>query len=257
MLFPKLRVRLRIRYTKLQVNGKDGSDVHYAGNLYCSSHKLHDILRDRHAKTGTLYFIRRAVFRSAERVKNSLQILLCHPVSVVLYLYPDTLILTGKLTKPDNAEPDIPALLSIFDSIGEKIDQYLIQPRLIAHQIFVLYPRHRNLQRLFLCLRRRTDDCVDRRDQIVHRKLSHREYDLPALNLGNIQNVVNQTQEMLSGSPNLLRIFPYLFRIIHIFCEQRRKSQDCIHRSTDIMGHIRKKRSLGVIGDLRRLQSLR
>ena len=62
---------------------------------------------------------------------------------------------------------------------------------------------------------------------------------------------------MLSGGHNFFRVFPHLIRILCIPLQQHSEAQHCIHRGSNVMGHIGKKGSLGIAGRLCSLKRLR
>ena len=68
-----------------------------------------------------------------------------------------------------------------------------------------------------------------------------------AFNTAHIQNVIDQAQQMISGRHDLFQILFYLIPVIDMGDRQRSKPYDCIHRGTDIMGHIGKKYALCLI----------
>ena len=91
---------------------------------------------------------------------------------------------------------------------------------------------------LSLPLRHRTDHGVHGGDQAAEGKLLQGQHHFPALNLGDIQNIVDETKKMLTGGHDFPGIIPHLVRILRLPGKQRRKPQNRIHGSPDIMGHI-------------------
>ena len=64
------------------------------------------------------------------------------------------------------------------------------------------------------------------------------------LNLAHIQNIVNQTQQMLRRYRNLFQIILHLPGIRKIGLRKGCHSHNSIHRGTDIMAHGRQKITL-------------
>ena len=149
------------------------------------------------------------------------------------------------------------AFLCVFDRVGEKIDQNLIQPRLISHHTFLTNSCDGYVKALPPGPGCRADDRIHGRYRITERERVHGEHHFSALNLGNIQNVIDQAQKMLAGHQNLPGIFPHFFRTVCILFQQSGKSQNRIHGSADIMGHIGQKGSLGTVGNLSFLKCFR
>ncbi len=156
-------------------------------------------------------------------------------------------ILTGTLLQSYNPKPDISLLRRVLYCIRKKINQNLINPGHISHQIFVLHSCDFNLKMLVLHLWHRTDNGVHRRHQIVQGKLLNIQNHLSTLNFWHIQNIIYQTQQMLAWRHDFLCVLSHLVRIFRISGKKRRKSQNCIHGRADIMRHIGKKHSLGIV----------
>ena len=126
------------------------------------------------------------------------------------------LILSGALLQADQTQPDPAAFLRIFDGIGQQIDEYLIQPRLISNQTFVPDSRYDDIKFLTSRFCHGPYNRIYRRNHIVQRKLTDRQHHFTALDLGNIQHIVNQTEQMTAGRRNFFRIFLYFIRIFRI-----------------------------------------
>ena len=80
------------------------------------------------------------------------------------------------------------------------------------------YPRYFQIKLLPLCFCHGLDNCLHGRNHIVKREFLIVKYNLPALDFGYIQNIVNQTEQMLPRSHNLFRVFPHFARIFRILC---------------------------------------
>ena len=102
-----------------------------------------------------------------------------------------------------------------------------------------------HLKVLMLPIHLRLNDSDNPFHDFTQRDHVHRERHLTALNLGHIQHVIDQSQQMLAGQRNLLQTVLYLFRIIHMGSRNSRHTNDCIHRRPDIMTHIRQEFTLG------------
>ena len=75
-----------------------------------------------------------------------------------------------------------------------------------------------------------------------------------ALYLAHIKHIIDKTQKVVAGSLDLLDILPHFLRIIQFMLHQVRKPHDHIHRSPDVMAHIRQETALGGVGTLRDFQ---
>ncbi len=68
--------------------------------------------------------------------------------------------------------------------------------------------------------------------------LLRRQRHLSALDLGHIQYVIDQPEQMLSGQGDLSETVLNLFLVIDMRYRDRRHAYDGIHRRPDIMAHI-------------------
>ena len=94
----------------------------------------------------------------------------------------------------------------VFDGVGKDVDIYLIQPKLIGVEIFFFHPtdaevkldvlfldhRLRNVHKIFHCL----DD----------REGLRAEDQFSALDLGNIKDIIDQSEQMIARQRDLLQI---------------------------------------------------
>ena len=69
-----------------------------------------------------------------------------------------------------------------------------------------------------------------------------------ALDPAHIQNIIDQTQQMIPRIQDLVQTVPDPLLIFQMSHGYMGKSQDRIHRCPDVMGHIRKEDALGVVG---------
>ena len=118
-------------------------------------------------KPGSLYFVGGAVLCSGKCVKNDFQIFRRHTISVVLHLDPHTLVGLPELPGAGDAKPDISALLCIFNRIGQQIDENLIDPGLIPHQMFIPYPCYFQMEFLAFGPGHGPDNGIHGRYQII------------------------------------------------------------------------------------------
>ena len=149
------------------------------------------------------------------------------------------------------------ALRRIFDRVGEKVNQNLVDPGLISHQVLMPDTGYLQMELLSFCLRHRLNHRIYRGYHIIQRKFFQVKHYFSALNFGDVQNIVNQAEEVLAGGCNFLGVLPHLGRILRLCGQKGGKSQHRVHRRADIVGHIGEKHCLGLTGNLRRPQSLR
>ena len=131
-----------------------------AGYIDRPAHKFHNIFCNRHAEPGSLHLIGGTVFRPGKRIEDRCQVFRRHAITIVFHFNSDMFELRGTLFQSNDTEPYISPLLRIFDRIGEKVNDNLIQPRLIPDQIFMLDPRDLHMKFLIFCSRHRADDRI-------------------------------------------------------------------------------------------------
>ncbi len=254
--FPEFPVYLAFWDPQFQFHLEETTLVNLTSHINGSTHQFHDALGNGHTQPCTLYLVGGTILRPGKCIKDNLQVLLCHSISVVFHFNPDTFILCRALFHSCHAQPDITPSRGILYRIGEQVDQNLADPGLIPQKIFMSDPRHFHMELLALGRRHGTDNGIHGRHQVIQGKFLYREYHFPALNLGHIQHIIDQAKQMLSRSLDLLRVFPHLVRAVRIPGQQGCKSQHGIHGCADIMGHIGQKGSLGIAGNLCCLQGL-
>ena len=198
VFFPELHISLPFRYTEFQLHPEQTALIHLAGNINGAAHQLHNAFRNCHPQARTLDFIGGTVFCSGKCVKNSLQIFRRHSVSVIFHFDAHMLKLRRALPEPDDTKPDITALRRILDGIGKQIDQNLIDSRFVSQQPFISYSGYFEMKFLASRPGHRPDNGIYGRYQIIERKLFHTENHFPALNLGHVQHIIDQVEQMLS-----------------------------------------------------------
>lgn len=97
-----------------------------------AAHHIHDVLGDGHAQTGTLDLAHGGASLPLKGIEDLLRKLRAHADAVVLD--PDLILLPvlpgpRQLSEPDG---DRSACRGELDGVGQKIQQHLIQPRLVA-----------------------------------------------------------------------------------------------------------------------------
>ena len=102
----------------------------------------------------------------------------------------------------------------------------------------------------------RADEGFRAVDDVRDALLGQAQIRLPRLNLGHVQHVVDESEQVLAGGFDLLRVFPNPLRIVRIPLEQIRKAHDGVHRRADVVGHVGQKRTLGVVRRVRHLEGL-
>ena len=256
-LFPEAPVRVPLLNAQFQVDPEEGAPVHLAEHLNGASHQLYDAFGNGHAQPGALHLVGGAVFRSGKRVENGFQVFRRHAVAVVLHLHADMLILAGALLELHDAEADVPALRRVFYGVGKEVDQNLVDSGFVANQALVPDAGCLQMKVLLSGFGHGLDDGVHGGNHVVQGEFLQVQHDFSALDLGDVQNVVDEAEKVLAGGHDLLGIFPDLGRILRVLGEEGGESQHRVHGRADVMGHVGEEGRLGLAGDLSGLEGLR
>ncbi len=140
--------------------------------------------------------------------------------------------------------------------IAGEIDQDLLQPHRIAAQdqrqgrIDTIY----HFQPFFGGTI--ANQVVQTFKNLIEIEIADVQNQLAGLDLGKIQDVVDDTEQMLRGSADLAQLLA-LFGLQCGILQQVGQTNDRIHRRADLMAHIRQKRAFGDVGHFRRLHRVR
>ena len=77
------------------------------------------------------------------------------------------------------------------------------------------------------------------------------QIDLPALNPAHFQNIIDQCQQMIAGSQDLGQIPLNTFHALVALDRKIGETDNGVHRSADVMGHIGQERTLRPVAFLR------
>ena len=61
---------------------------------------------------------------------------------------------------------------------------------------------------------------------------------LAALDAAHIQDIVDQSKQMVAGGENLLQAFPHLFRALHMACRNGGKPDNGVHGRAYVVAHV-------------------
>ena len=92
---------------------------------------------------------------------------------------------------------DRAAVRRVFVRVAEQIDQHLLQMRHVADQEFMIHCRRRHKERLLLGMEHGDAHGLNIRQQIRKDEVFPGDGHLSAFNLGKIQHVIHQVQQML------------------------------------------------------------
>ena len=216
------------------------------------AHGVHNVLGDGHAQPGPLRFPDPGVVLPAEGLKDDLLILLGHPDARVPHQEvgadPGGVLRQGLLV---HSQLHRALLRGEFDGVPQQVQQHLVQPHAVAAHVFREDLPEGYAEPLVL---RRGLGLYDA-DDAVHRLLQrHRlqvQQHFAAFNLGYVQHVVDQPQQVLAGQGDLPQVVPHLLRVVRIVQGQGGHAHDGVHGRADIVAHAGQKLLLCPVGLLR------
>ena len=145
---------------------------------------------------------------------------------------------------------------ALNDGIFQQIQQNLIEAKPVHHHVLVPDPLAVDLECVALRLHLWADDGVDplnQIDDIFIRQVQHR---FAGFDFADVQNVVNKSEQVLAGGRDFPRVLPHLVRIVGVPGQKSGKTDDGVHRGSDVMAHVGKEGTLGLVRLLRDLESL-
>ena len=233
---------------KIQDYGEGRSFTLLALAVYAASHQIDHLLCDGQSEPGALNTVHPAVCLARKRLIH-----VCHkfrthadagirdPVG-----QPHTAgLLAFRLA---HVHADTSAGFRVFNGIGKDIDVDLIQPKLVGVEIFFFHPTGAEIELDILFLDHRLGEVHEIFHRLDEGEGLRAEIQLSALDLGNVQDIVDQGEQMIAGQRDLPQIFSYRFRISEILFRDRREADDRVHRRADIVGHCRKKIGFRFVG---------
>ena len=141
------------------------------------------------------------------------------------------------------------ALRCKLEGIAQQVQQDPVQPVLVADHRFIGHiGSHRKIQVLGLHLgHEQVPDLVHGLHQVGPLRL---QFHLAAFDAPHVQHVVDQGQQVMAGSFDLIHVIRDLGRVFFFF-GQRRIAHDGVHGRADIVAHIGKERTLGLAAHFR------
>ena len=111
---------------------------------------------------------------------------------------------------------NVAALAGVFDGIAQKIQKSLVEPELVAINVFIAYIFCFNRQFLIFGPGRRLNNIPELMQQ--HGKLARRllKLYLAALNMAHIQNIIDETDEMIAGRQYFFQKFFHLIALVEL-----------------------------------------
>ena len=105
-------------------------------------------------------------------------------------------------------------------------------------------------KRNFLGRRLRCNQLPDGLQHLPHIEIAGIQLHLAALDLGHIQNVVDQPQQIIGGGLDLLQAVHDPLRALPALERDGRHADDAVHRRADLVAHAGEKLGLGLAGNI-------
>ena len=125
------------------------------------------------------------------------------------------------LCQTDKAQTNRATFLRVLHRIGQKIDKDLIKMGFIADQALMIHVRYLGDEVLILLMSHRRDDGLDRHERITQVEFFKVERRLAALDLGDIQHIVDQIEQMSPRSHDLVRAIAHLRWVVRFTRKDR------------------------------------
>ena len=216
-----------------------------------TAHHVDDILGDRHTEASTLDLADSGSALTLKGFKDALGKLLAHADTGVLHPNLIQSASLGRIRQLGHTDRHRPASGSEFDGVGEEVQQDLVQPGLVAVNVFIRHIHDIHVQLQLLGVDLSGDDRLDIVKDIRQIGLLLLQVDLSAFNAAHIQHIVDEREQMVTGGEDLGQVVLHFLLIVNVGCGQSRETDNGVHGSTDIMGHVGKEGALCFVRLLR------
>ena len=230
---------LPIRNGKIQYDGECRSFSLLALTVDGAFHQIDHLLCDRKTKPCSLNAVHPTVRLAGKRFIHGCHILRTHADSGIGYDVGQSHTAGFLAFFLTHVHADTAAGFRVFQGIGKDIDIDLIQPKPVGIKILLLHPADTEIEFDVLFFDHRPGQVYEVFHRLNDGERLRTEAQLAALNLGDVQNVVNQGEQMIAGQRDLPQVFSHRFHIAEILFRNRREADDCVHRRANIVRHRR------------------
>ena len=256
MRLPEAGVAGFIRYGEGQLHIKRGSPAVYAFYGDGAAHHAHEALCNGHAKPGALRLAGGSVRFARKHIEHMFRKIGGHANAIVA----DNEFQAGGFPRaglqPPHGERDRAVRRRIPDGVGEQVQKDLTDPLLVPPQLFRHIVGYAHGQPVPLGAELWLHDIHDAPDQLRKDEHANVQAGLAAFDLGHVEHIADQAEQMLPGRGDLAGILPHLVRLAGIARQQDGQAGDRINRRTDVMAHVGEERALGAVGGTGVLQRL-
>ena len=237
-------------------HGEDRALPLFALHLNIAVHQLNDALCDGHAQAGAAEFAGGGGILLGEGVKELRQVFRAHADAGV----PEGKAQGGLSVEPRrrfNHQGDRPALGREFDRVAQDVDHHLAQLHVVADIIVPDVPAGPAVILQVFVPALAADNGVHLLQHPGEGELLAFDGHAARLDPAHVQNIVDDAQQVIGGSPDPGQVLLHLFaggRFVHGNVVQ---ADDGVHGRADLMAHIGQEGGLCLAGLLRRGQRLR
>ena len=223
------------------------ADARLAFEPDATAHQLHQPAADGEAQAGAAVLARRRHVGLGERLEQLRRLLVRHPDPGVAH---GTLQLhfLARAFELFDVDPDF-ATVGELHGVVDAIGQDLGQANRIAEQVLRDARRdvHQELESLLVGLLRRQRR--HRADDVIELEVGGLEVEPASLNLGEVEDVVDDRQQRGAGVVDLADVVTLLGRKRCLEGEMR-QADDRVHRRADLVAHVREEHGLHLGGFL-------
>ena len=144
----------------------------------------------------------------------------------------------------------------VFYGIAEQVQEYLVQPELVAQDALVAHVLDLQGEGLVPGAGRGLDDVPELPQDDGQFLRLFLQLDLAALDIAHVQDVIDEADEVVAGSEDLPQIAFHLLLPVKMGERQRRVAHHRVHGRADVVGHVGEEEALGRTGLLGLFQGL-
>ena len=214
-------------------------------------HGVHDILGDGHAQAGALDLLHPGVVLPGEGIKDMALEFLRHADAGVLHKE-----MAADPVRPGGAgllvqrDGDAPGLGGELDRVGQQVEQHLIEPDIVAQDPLGRDVPDHHVKILPLGLDQRLDDADQRLHRFPQRDRRDVEGEPAAFDLGHVQHVVDEPQQVPAGQVDLAQAVLHPVRVVQVGGGDAGHPHNGVEGGADVMAHVGQELAFGLVGPL-------
>ena len=223
-----------------------------AGDGDGALHLVHNIFGDGHSQAGALGALHPGAVLPGEGLKDLLLEFLRHADARVPHdkvgadvAGPQGGVLLG------HGHGDAAPLGGEFQGVGEQVEQHLIEADAVAVDVLLGDILNEDVKALFSGLHLGLNDADNALGGLPEADHVQVEGQLAALDLGHVQHVVDQPQQMLAGEGDFAQTGFHLVPVVHVGGGDGSHTHDGVHGGADVVAHVGEELALGLVGPFR------